>query len=115
MVSRDAPSLSEPALMTQIDSPSLQTLGCLAFAADLSMGQPIDHSPRTALLSWRLANVVAGGNVIPACATALSLIRWAGCTANAQGFADLFGDDIAGRARLIEGRNPFGDRQALSG
>jgi hypothetical protein len=78
------------------------------------MGQPIDHSPRTALLAWRLAETVAGGAAVPACASALGLIRWAGCTANAQGFADLFGDDIAGRARLIEGQNPFLDRPALS-
>ncbi|MGC1301675.1 MAG: HD domain-containing phosphohydrolase [Caulobacteraceae bacterium] len=78
------------------------------------MGQPIDHSPRTALLASRLAEVVAGGEAVPACASALGLIRWAGCTANAQGFADLFGDDIAGRARLIEGQNPFLDRPALS-
>jgi HD-GYP domain-containing protein (c-di-GMP phosphodiesterase class II) len=100
--------------MTQIDSPSLQTLGCLAFAADLSMGQPIDHSPRTALLASRLADLVAGGPPVPACASALALIRWAGCTANAQGFADLFGDDITGRAALIEGQNPFHNRHALS-
>jgi HD-GYP domain-containing protein (c-di-GMP phosphodiesterase class II) len=94
--------------------PSLQALGCLAFAGDLSMGQPIDHSPRTALLAWRLAEVVAGGAPVSACACALGLIRWAGCTANAQGFADLFGDDIAGRARMIEGQNPFLTRPALA-
>jgi hypothetical protein len=78
------------------------------------MGQPIDHSPRTALLSRRLADVVAGGAEAPSCASALALIRWAGCTANAQGFADLFGDDISGRAALIEGQNPFHNRPALS-
>src|ERR1700754_3293683 len=78
------------------------------------MGQPIDHSPRTALLAWRLTDVVAGGPQAPACASALALIRWAGCTANAQGFADLFGDDIGGRASLIEGQNPFHNRHALS-
>jgi HD-GYP domain-containing protein (c-di-GMP phosphodiesterase class II)/DNA-binding CsgD family transcriptional regulator len=77
------------------------------------MGQPIDHSPRTALLACRLAEVVAGPAVIP-CASALSLIRWAGCTANAQGFADLFGDDIGGRAAMIEGQDPFRNRSALS-
>jgi HD-GYP domain-containing protein (c-di-GMP phosphodiesterase class II)/DNA-binding CsgD family transcriptional regulator len=101
-------------LTTRIETPALQTLGCLAFAADLSMGQPIDHSPRTALLASRLADVVAGGAAAPACAAALGLIRWAGCTANAQGFADLFGDDIAGRAALIEGQNPFHNRRALA-
>ena len=101
-------------MITRIDNPSLQILGCLAFAADLSMGQPIDHSPRTALLASRLAELVAGGATASACASALGLIRWAGCTANAQGFADLFGDDIAGRAAMIEGQNPFHNRRALS-
>ena len=101
-------------MITRTDSPPLQTLGCLAFAADLSMGQPIDHSPRTALLAWRLAGVTAGGAQASICASILALIRWAGCTANAQGFADLFGDDIAGRAALIEGQNPFHNQRALS-
>jgi HD-GYP domain-containing protein (c-di-GMP phosphodiesterase class II)/DNA-binding CsgD family transcriptional regulator len=110
---RNVSSIGSP-LTAMIDAPALQTLGCLAFAADLSMGQPIDHSPRTALLAWRLAEVVAGDAAVSACASALGLIRWAGCTANAQGFADLFGDDIAGRALLIEGQNPFHNRPALS-
>lgn len=101
-------------MTTPIDTPALQTLGCLAFAADLSMGQPIDHSPRTALLAWRLAEVVVADEAAAAGACALGLIRWAGCTANAQGFADLFGDDIAGRALLIEGQNPFHNRRALA-
>ena len=101
-------------MTTRIETPALQTLGCLAFAADLSMGQPIDHSPRTALLSARLADLVAAEGAASACAAALGLIRWAGCTANAQGFADLFGDDIAGRAALIEGQNPFHNRRALA-
>jgi DNA-binding CsgD family transcriptional regulator len=78
------------------------------------MGQPIDHSPRTALLASRLANMVAEGESASGYASALGLIRWAGCTANAQGFADLFGDDIAGRAAMIEGQNPFHNRPALS-
>jgi HD-GYP domain-containing protein (c-di-GMP phosphodiesterase class II) len=78
------------------------------------MGQPIDHSPRTALLASRLAKLVAGGTAASACGSALGLIRWAGCTANAQGFADLFGDDITGRAAWIEGQNPFHNRPSLS-
>jgi HD-GYP domain-containing protein (c-di-GMP phosphodiesterase class II)/DNA-binding CsgD family transcriptional regulator len=101
-------------LTTQIELPSLQTLGCLAFAGDLSMGQPIDHSPRTALLASRMADVVSGEASVSACAAALGLIRWAGCTANAQGFADLFGDDVAGRAKMIAGHNPFLNRPELA-
>lgn len=101
-------------MTVQIDTAELQTLGCLAFAADLSMGQPVDHSPRTALLAARLAQLISGEPAGPACAAALALIRWGGCTANAQGFADLFGDDIAGRAALIEGQNPLHNRPALA-
>jgi HD-GYP domain-containing protein (c-di-GMP phosphodiesterase class II)/DNA-binding CsgD family transcriptional regulator len=77
------------------------------------MGQPIDHSPRTALLAWRLADAVAGPTAAT-CASALGLVRWAGCTANAQGFSDLFGDDIAGRAAMLAGQDPFHNRNALS-
>jgi HD-GYP domain-containing protein (c-di-GMP phosphodiesterase class II)/DNA-binding CsgD family transcriptional regulator len=87
--------------------PHVQALGCLAFAGDLSMGQPVDHSPRTALLAYRLGELIFSDLRQAREAVALSLLRWAGCTGNAQGFADLFGDDIAGRAALIEHRNPF--------
>lgn len=97
-----------------LDNPALQTLGCLAFAGDLSMGQPIDHSPRSALLAARLAAQVGAGAATSANACALGLLRWAGCTANAQDFADLFGDDIAARAAHIEGRSPFHNIRTLS-
>lgn len=90
-----------------------QVLGALAFAGDLSMGQPVDHSPRTALLAARLAR--AAGCQEPGAhsdSVRLALIRWSGCTANAREFADLFGDDIAGRAALVADRNPFVGRPA---
>ena len=40
-------------------------------------------------------------------AGALALLRWCGCTANAPEFDALFGDDVAGRAALIAGLDPF--------
>lgn len=82
-------------------------IGALAFAGDLSMGQPIDHSPRVALLARRLCEVIgidADGMRI---CEAAALMRWSGCTANAGEFATLFGDDVGGRAALIEARDPF--------
>jgi HD-GYP domain-containing protein (c-di-GMP phosphodiesterase class II)/DNA-binding CsgD family transcriptional regulator len=85
----------------------IQVLGCLAFAGDLSMGQPVDHSPRTALLAHKLSAAVSNDASTLAMSTALALLRWAGCTANAREFSQMFGDDIAGRAALIENRNPF--------
>jgi response regulator RpfG family c-di-GMP phosphodiesterase/DNA-binding CsgD family transcriptional regulator len=84
-----------------------QALGVLAFAGDLSMGQTVDHSPRTALLAARLADSVGLGTEARTTCVRLSLLRWAGCTGNAREFADLFGDDISGRAALIADQNPF--------
>ncbi|HEV7775579.1 MAG TPA: HD domain-containing phosphohydrolase [Luteibacter sp.] len=76
----------------------------LAFIGDLSMGQPTDHSLRTAWLAGRLAQ--AAGLDDEACATAAeaSLLRWSGCTANAAGFAQVMGDDIAGREAMLAQR-----------
>lgn len=83
------------------------TVGTLAFAGDLSMGQPIDHSARTAWLSQALCAVLGLGKRSGAVARQLALLRWSGCTANAEEFSDLFGDDIGGRAALVEARDPF--------
>lgn len=73
----------------------------LAFVGDLSMGQPTDHSMRTAWLASRLA--IAAG--LPpsdiAVAREAALLRWSGCTANAPGFADLLGDDVSGRRAML--------------
>jgi HD-GYP domain-containing protein (c-di-GMP phosphodiesterase class II) len=33
-----------------------------------------------------------------------SLLRWSGCTANADGFADALGDDVAGREAMLAGK-----------
>ncbi|SMG23220.1 HD domain-containing phosphohydrolase [Paraburkholderia susongensis] len=76
----------------------------LAFIGDLSMGQPTDHSLRTGWLASRLAH--AAGLEASACDTVreVSLLRWSGCTANAGGFAKIFGDDIAIRTAMLEGR-----------
>jgi HD-GYP domain-containing protein (c-di-GMP phosphodiesterase class II) len=79
------------------------------------MGQPIDHSPRTALLANKILMELGYGLDVASGAGALSLIRWAGCTANAQGFAELFGDDIACRAAIIENRNPLAGKGQFSG
>lgn len=84
----------------------LGVIGALAFAGDLSMGQPTDHSPRCALLAHRILRAagIADGE---ATTVRLALLRWSGCTANAAEFDDLFGDDVAGRAALLSGQNPF--------
>ncbi|WP_299649001.1 HD domain-containing phosphohydrolase [uncultured Tateyamaria sp.] len=84
-----------------------QAIGALAFAGDLSMGQPPDHSPNVARLAARLADSAGADADMQANAARLAMLRWAGCTSNAREFAMLFGDDVGGRAAYIEGRNPF--------
>lgn len=81
-------------------------IGALAFAGDLSMGQPPDHSPRTAVLAALILDHVGLPDYVST-AVRLGLLRWSGCTANAAEFDELFGDDVAGRAALISGQNPF--------
>jgi hypothetical protein len=45
-----------------------------------------------------------------------SLLRWSGCTANAVGFADAFGDDIATRIATVEDRQGWAEPlKALGG
>jgi HD-GYP domain-containing protein (c-di-GMP phosphodiesterase class II) len=76
----------------------------LAFIGDLSMGQPTDHSLRTAWLAAQLARAAGGDAAGAATAIEASLLRWSGCTANAAGFADTLGDDVAGREAMLAQR-----------
>ncbi|HEY4317285.1 MAG TPA: HD domain-containing phosphohydrolase, partial [Herbaspirillum sp.] len=86
-------------LETDIKVPD--AIRALAFIGDLSMGQPTDHSLRTAWLSGRIAQ--AAGQDAGACESVrqVAMLRWSGCTANAPEFADLIGDDVAGRAIML--------------
>lgn len=76
----------------------------LAFIGDLSMGQPTDHSPRTGWLAARLAQAAGLDAAVRDTVCETSLLRWSGCTANAAGFSDVFGDDIQSRVAMVEGR-----------
>ncbi|TDF42205.1 hypothetical protein EYS14_05090 [Alteromonadaceae bacterium M269] len=84
-----------------------QFLGAIAFAGDLSMGQPVEHSPRVALLAVYLVDALQLKASYRVNAARVGLMRWAGCTANARDFSELLGDDIRGRSELLAGRNPF--------
>ncbi|WP_280285659.1 HD domain-containing phosphohydrolase [Pseudomonas sp. BN415] len=73
----------------------------LAMVGDLSMGQPIDQSRRTARLAGRLAKSCGGDDVRADVARQVALLRWSGCTANAEGFMHLLGDDVGGRRAML--------------
>ncbi len=87
----------------------------LAFIGDLSMGQPTDHSLRVAWLAAQLAQAAGFGEAERDAVREVSLLRWSGCTANAAGFGDVFGDDIASRAAMLEGRPDWADPLAAHG
>lgn len=73
----------------------------LAMVGDLSMGQPIDQSRRTARLAQWLVQASGGDQAQENAARQVALLRWSGCTANADGFMRLFGDDVGGRRDML--------------
>ena len=81
--------------------PVFDAIRALAFVGDLSMGQPTDHSLRTAWLAARVAG--AAGCTAPEAEAArqVALLRWSGCTANAQEVADAVGDDVQVRGAML--------------
>jgi len=85
----------------EITIPVDDAVRALAFAGDLSMGQPINHSVRTARLASLLAKEAGGSTEECANIYRVALLRWSGCTANASGFEQLFGDDVSGRNAML--------------
>ena len=79
----------------------LDVAKALAFVGDLSMGQPVDHSLRTACIARALARASGCGPVETDTAYRIALLRWSGCTANATQFSGIFEDDVLGRARSL--------------
>lgn len=82
---------------------SLDTaLTVISQVGDLSMGQPLGHSRRVARLARRIAKAAHGEGEHVRVAREVALLRWSGCTANAEGFADLLGDDVDGRRAMLD-------------
>lgn len=78
----------------------------LAFIGDLSMGQPTDHSLRTAWLAGMIATQAGCDPSQVEAARHVALLRWSGCTANAQEFSDFLEDDVQGRSALLASQKP---------
>jgi HD-GYP domain-containing protein (c-di-GMP phosphodiesterase class II) len=73
----------------------------LSMVGDLSMGQPFDQSRRTARLVQMLAQACNGAGEHTEIGRQVALLRWSGCTANAEGFTRLLGDDVEGRNAML--------------
>ena len=84
----------------------LDAVRALAFIGDLSMGQPTDHSLRTAWLAGMIATQAGCDSSQVEAARHVALLRWSGCTANAQEFADFLEDDVQGRRALLASPKP---------
>ena len=76
-------------------------LRVLAFVGDMSMGQPIDHSARTAWLAQRIAEALALDATDRDDVAPVALLRWSGCSANASLVAATIADDVRGRAAML--------------
>jgi response regulator RpfG family c-di-GMP phosphodiesterase/DNA-binding CsgD family transcriptional regulator len=87
----------------------------LAFIGDLSMGQPTDHSLRTAWLAAQFARAAGADEAARCAAVEASLLRWSGCTANASGFAEVLGDDVGAREAMLENRPDWAQPLAAQG
>jgi HD-GYP domain-containing protein (c-di-GMP phosphodiesterase class II) len=85
----------------------VDAIKALAFVGDLSMGQPVDHSVRTAWIASQLAAALGAGVTVQRDAGFVALLRWSGCTANAPEFAELVGDDVAGRHVMLAETSPL--------
>ncbi|MDQ0013097.1 response regulator RpfG family c-di-GMP phosphodiesterase/DNA-binding CsgD family transcriptional regulator [Variovorax boronicumulans] len=83
----------------------------LAFIGDLSMGQPTDHSLRTAWLAGMIATEARCAPSQVEAARHVALLRWSGCTANAQEFADFLDDDVQGRQAMLASQKPRAPQQ----
>jgi len=81
--------------------PIFDAVKALAFVGDLSMGQPVDHSARTAWLAAHIAEALGLDVTVQSSASYVALLRWSGCTANATEIADLVGDDVGGRNMIL--------------
>lgn len=79
----------------------LDALRAMAFMGDLSMGQPVDHSPRVAWLACQLAHAIGLDDGAVEEVRHIALLRWSGCTANATDVAATISDDVTGRGAML--------------
>jgi HD-GYP domain-containing protein (c-di-GMP phosphodiesterase class II) len=91
---------------TSSEVPLLDAIRAIAFVGDLAMGQPTDHSWRTAWIARRLAQKIDDDEDLCTEAFIVALLRWSGCTANAHEVAQAIGDDVAKRALLLAVQSP---------
>jgi len=87
----------------------------LALAADLALGQPLDHVLRSCSLATGFAEHLGVSDDDRSTAHWVSLFTSAGCTGVSFELAKIFGDDIALRAELGHATSTLGFLQVMLG
>ncbi len=88
-----------------------ELIGALSLATDLGVGEPLEHGLRTTVIAVRLAEALRLAENIRHAVYYVSLLRYAGCTAESNIDAALFGDEIAVRSVMLPAM--FGSRAEL--
>src|ERR1700683_334322 len=73
----------------------------LALATDLSMGQPLEHGVRPALVAVRMARAIGLPEEEQVTVFYTGLLHFAGCTAESEIDARFFGDELVARPKLM--------------
>ena len=88
-----------------------EAVAVLSLATDLSMGQPLEHGLRTALVSVRMAQAIGLPEEEQVTVFYTGMLHFAGCTAESEIDARFFGDELAARPKMATVQ--FGSRPEL--
>jgi HD-GYP domain-containing protein (c-di-GMP phosphodiesterase class II) len=90
-----------------------EATGVLSLVTDLSMGMPLEHGLRTAILAVRIARALGLPEDDQVTVYYTGLLHFAGCTAESEIDGRFFGDELAARPRMVG--TMFGSRAELLG
>jgi HD-GYP domain-containing protein (c-di-GMP phosphodiesterase class II) len=88
-----------------------EAVAVLSLATDLSMGQPLEHGLRTALVAVRMAQAIALPEEEQVTVFYTGMLHFAGCTAESEIDARFFGDELVARPKMATVQ--FGSRPEL--
>jgi len=88
-----------------------EATGVLSLVTDLSMGMPLEHGLRTAIMAVRIAATMGLPEDEQATVYYTGVLHFAGCTAESEVDARFFGDELAARPQMLGAQ--FGSRLEL--
>jgi len=88
-----------------------EAAAALSLATDLSMGQPLEHGLRTAVIAVRTAQAIGLSVDEQVTVFYTGVLHFAGCTAESEIDARFFGDELVARPQMLGAQ--FGSRLEL--